>query len=89
MSQVKPIFSLTETCIDGVALSSALVLILANILWDITKSGGLGIIIIEGYFIIKGMLMIYLQFLLIGNTVIYSSPCKLIKMANWPKYFGL
>ena len=31
--------------------------------WDITKKGGLGITIMEDYFTIKVMLMIYLQFL--------------------------
>ena len=31
--------------------------------WDIMKRSGLGITIMEGCFIIKGMSMIYLQFL--------------------------
>ena len=68
--------------VDGVAMGSPLAPIHANIFMDITKRSGLGITITEGYFTIKGMLMIYLPFLKlriilfhftitsIGNTVI-------------------
>ena len=54
--------------------------------WDIVKRSGLGITIMEGCFVIKGMSMIYLQFLKlkimlfhftiisVGNTGISSSP---------------
>ena len=76
--------------IDRVAMGSILAPIPANIFSGYHKKG-LEITIMEGYFILKGVLMLYLQFLnlkmmlsyftiiLIGNVVTSSSPSKLEK----------
>ena len=65
-SQVKPIFSLMETCmikLMGLQWARLWHLFSPIFSWDIMKRSGLGITIMEGYFIIKGMSRIYLQFL--------------------------
>ena len=76
--------------IDRVAMGSILAPIPANIFLGYHKKG-LEITIMEGYFILKGVLMLYLQFLnlkmmlsyftiiLIGNIVTSNSPSKLEK----------
>ena len=97
LPQVTPIFSLIETCmikLMGLQWVCLWYLFSPIFLWDIVKKSRLGITIMERCFIIKGMPMIYLQFLKlkimlfhftiisIGNTGIKSSPWKLKKMVN-------
>ena len=65
-SQVKPIFSLMETCmikLMGLQWARLWHLFSPIFSWDIMKRSGLGITITEGCIITKGMSMIYLQFL--------------------------
>ena len=98
LPQVKPIFSLMETCIIKLMGSQGAYLwhpFSPIFSWYIMKRGGLGITIMEGCFIIKGMSLIYLQFLKLkiklfhftvisaGNKGIYSSPWKLKKTVNF------
>ena len=66
LPQVTPIFSLIETCmikLMGLQWVCLWYLFSPIFLWDIVKKSRLGITIMERCFIIKGMPMIYLQFL--------------------------